>query len=128
MTTATALNTLVIEWDTLASASTQVWYDIVSPTAPISFTGAYTVYLPLVMKAPQYAYATALDVTPVTHHRAVIGACRTARSFVSWPFPAAIGGACVTEVSKPMEVIISGIPSLTHIYLPAIMIERYSVP
>ncbi|RME31895.1 MAG: hypothetical protein D6793_11780 [Thermoflexia bacterium] len=124
VTTATVLNTLVIEWDTPAPASTQVWYNIVSPTTPISFTGAYTVYLPLVMKAPQYAYATALDVTPVTHHRAVIGGLQNGQivRFVVLSRRAS-GGACVTEVSEPMEVVISGIPPLSHVYLPVVSRE-----
>lgn len=120
--TSTILNALVIEWDTLAPASAQVWYTIITPTAPITFTGAFTVYLPLVMGAPQYADATALDVTPKTRHRAVIGGLQNGQivRFVALSRRVS-SGACVTEVSAPMEVVITGIPPLSHIYLPVVM-------
>ncbi|MGB9890465.1 MAG: hypothetical protein ACPLTQ_12485, partial [Anaerolineae bacterium] len=120
--TTTVLNTLVIEWDTQDLASTQVWYTIISPTAPISFTGAFTVYLPLVMKAPQYDYATPVDVTPVTHHRAVIGGLQNGQTVRFVVLSRRLSdGACVTEVSAPIEVTITDIPPLHHVYLPVVM-------
>ncbi|MGB9777640.1 MAG: hypothetical protein ACPL7C_14015 [Anaerolineae bacterium] len=119
--TTTVLNTLVIEWDTQDLASTQVWYTIISPTAPISFTGAFTVYLPLVMKAPQYDYATPLDVTPVTHHRAVIAGLEDGQivRFVAVS-RRLYEGACVTEVSEPIEVVMN-VPPLFWVYLPVVL-------
>ncbi|MFN3930007.1 MAG: hypothetical protein ACK4OK_10280, partial [Thermoflexus sp.] len=100
---------LVIEWDTPDPASTQVWYEVISPTAPIAFTGAFTVYLPLVMRAPRYTYATPLDLTPVQHHQAMINIDHLESGQIvrlvalSRRFT---GAACVTEVSAPIEVII----------------------
>ncbi|MGB9872694.1 MAG: hypothetical protein ACPLYD_13655, partial [Anaerolineae bacterium] len=109
-------------WDTPTPASTQVWYTIISPTAPISFTGAFTVYLPLVMKAPQYDYATPVDVTPVTHHRAVIGGLQNGQTVRFVVLSRRLSdGACVTEVSAPIEVTITDIPPLHHVYLPVVM-------
>lgn len=102
--TSTVLNALVIEWDTLAPASTQVWYNVISPTEPISFTGAFTVYLPLVAKAPYYTYATVPDVTPATHHRVVIGGLQNGQivRFVALS-RRLYDGSCVTEVSAPRK-------------------------
>lgn len=124
--TSTFLNALVIEWDTLAPASAQVWYDIISPTEPISFTGAFTVYLPLVLKAPNYTYtyATPLDLTPAMHHKVIIGNLKNGqvvRFIVLSRRP--YGGACITEVSAPMEVTINGIPPLNQVYLPVVLKE-----
>jgi len=120
--TSTVLNTLVIEWDTLAPASTQVWYEILPlPSPPISPTGAFTVYLPLVMKAPTFTDATSLDVTPVTRHRAVIPGLQDGQTlrFVVLS-RRLLGGSCVTEVSAPIEVTVH-VPPLVHVYLPMVM-------
>jgi hypothetical protein len=120
--TSTVLNTLVIEWDTLAPASTQVWYEILPPPSPpISPTGAFTVYLPLVMRAPTFTDATSLDVTPVTHHRAVIPGLQDGQTvrFVALS-RRLLGGSCVTEVSAPIEVTVH-VPPLVHVYLPLVM-------
>jgi len=120
--TSTVLNTLVIEWDTLAPASTQVWYEILPPPSPpISPTGAFTVYLPLVMRAPTFTYATLLDVTPVTPHRAVISGLQDGQTvrFVALS-RRLLDGSCVTEVSAPIEVTVH-VPPLVHVYLPMVM-------
>ena len=120
--TSTVLNTLVIEWDTLAPASTQVWYEILPPpSSPISPTGAFTVYLPLVMRAPTFTYATPLDVTPVTHHRAVIAGLQDGQTvrFVALS-RRLLDGSCVTEVSAPIEVTVH-VPPLVQVYLPLVI-------
>ncbi|MBC7227585.1 MAG: hypothetical protein H5T61_10180 [Thermoflexales bacterium] len=122
--TSTLLNTLVVEWDTLAPASAQVWYNVISPTEPISFTGVFTVYLPLVVKSPYYMFATALEASPSTHHRAVIGNLQNGQIVRFVVLSRRLyGGACVTEVSEPIEVTISGIPPLNQVYLPTVLKE-----
>jgi len=76
--------TLMIEWDTGMPASTQVWYDVTKPSAPVTPTifisetiipPSSVAFLPLVAynKHPSsYSSKTPLDTTPVTHHYAEI--------------------------------------------------------
>jgi len=116
------LDSLVIEWETLAPASTQVWYDVFSPVSP-SITGTlpYTVYLPLVLRSPFLQHATPLDLTPVTHHRAVISGLQdgqTVRFYLLSRRP--LTDACITEVYGPMEVTVT-VPPIIRTYLPLIL-------
>jgi hypothetical protein len=116
------LDSLVIGWETLAPASTQVWYDVFSPVSP-SITGTlpYTVYLPLVLRSPFLQHATPLDLTPVTHHRAVISGLQdgqTVRFYLLSRRP--LTDACITEVYGPMEVTVT-VPPIIRTYLPLIL-------
>jgi len=74
------LDYLVVSWDTSVPASTQVWYSIVEPSAPLSPTIPYSVsvtYFPLVFRdykatfEPQFF--SLVDQTPETHHEVMIG-------------------------------------------------------
>lgn len=120
--TVSVLDSLIIEWDTPSPASTQVWYDVyspVSPTVPVTFP--HTVYLPLVLRSPSPQYATPLDLTPVTHHRAVISGLedgQVVRFYLLSRRP--LADACVTEVYGPVEVTVS-VPPIVRTYLPLIL-------
>lgn len=121
VTITTVLDRLVVEWDTLAPASTQVWYDILSPTVPVTPTGPYVVYLPLVMRSISYAYATPLDINPVTHHRAVISDLedgQIVRLLLLSRHPTAT--QCQTEIYGPVEITLT-IPPITQTYLPLML-------
>jgi hypothetical protein len=116
------LDSLVIEWETLAPAPTQVWYDVFSPVSP-SITGTlpYTVYLPLVLRSPFLQNATPLDLAPVTHHRAVIPGLQdgqTVRLYLLSRRP--LTDACITEAYGPIEVTVT-VPPIIRTYLPLVL-------
>lgn len=118
----TVLNTLVIEWETLEPASTQVWYNIITPTVPITPTGSHTNYLPLIMKITEsisYAFATPLDPTPTTRHRVVISGLKDGErvKFVLLS-RRLLDSSCVTEGYGPQ--ITASVPPITYIYLPLV--------
>lgn len=99
-------NTLVVGWDTQSTSASQVWYTIIPPAGPpVSPTGVYTVYFPLVMRSPTYDRFTFVEIG--THHRAEIGGLQDGQTV---RFVVATrrleGGNCVTEVSAPREVTI----------------------
>ncbi len=106
--TTTVSGGVTVAWDTLEPASTQVWYNVITPTAPITPTGMFTVYLPLVSKfAGQYAFATPLDTNRTTHHQATISGLEPGVrvEFVLLSRrPQA--NACTTEVYGPLTIIV----------------------
>jgi hypothetical protein len=116
---------LVVEWDTLEPASTQVWYDIITPTVPITPTGTLliscTVYLPVVISQPsidrEYDFATPLDTSPTTHHRAVVSPLKAGEKakFVILS-RRRIDTACTTEMYG--AITSPGMPPLLYVYLP----------
>ena len=118
---------LVIEWDTLEPASTQVWYDVIAPTVPITPGGTLllssTVYLPSVMsqRPPdrEYAFATPLDTSPTTHHRVTISSLKEGervRFIVLSRRPIDI--ACTTEAYEPITT--GSMSPLLYVYLPLV--------
>lgn len=120
--TRTVLDNLVIEWDTADDASTQVWYSLITATAPITPAGPHLVYLPIVIRQGgfDYDYATPLDVTPRTHHVAAIQGVQNGDriDFVALSRRPA-GAACRTEVSDYQKIVVAGVPStILHVYLP----------
>ena len=119
--TATVLNMLIIEWETLSPASTQVGYDLYSPISPtVPATLPHSVYLPLILRSPYPQYATPLDLTPVTYHRVVLSDLedgQTVRFYIFSRHP--LTDACVTEVYGPLEVTIA-VPPITRVYLPLV--------
>lgn len=122
--TSTVLNALLIEWDTLAPASTQVWYNVVQPISPITPTGPFTIYFPLILSSPSYAYATPLDTSLSTHHRAIIGGLEDGQIVQFVVVSRRLkNGACVTEVSEPRTVTVH-IPLIYHVYLPVVLLGQ----
>lgn len=116
---------VVVEWDTLEPASTQVWYDIITPTVPITPGGtlliSHTIYLPLVMFQPppdhEYDLATPLDTSPTIHHRAVISSLKEGEKarFVILS-RRRIDTACTTEMYG--AITSPSMPPLLYVYLP----------
>jgi hypothetical protein len=112
---------VVIEWDTLEPASTQVWYDIITPTVPITPGGtlliSHTVYLPVIrfQRPPDHVYdfATPLDISPTTHHRTVISSLKEGEKvrFVILS-RRQIDTACRTEMYGP--ITFPSTPSLLY--------------
>jgi len=121
------LNTLVIEWDTLKPASTQVLYDMVATDLiTTSIPHSYTVYIPIVSRKPAepfaYARQTPLETNPVVHHRAVIGNLED-ESEVTIEYVTLsryLGDSdCTTEMSTPKTITFK-IPKLYQTYLPLV--------
>lgn len=124
----TVLDFLIIEWDTPQPASTQVWYRILTPTVPITPTGPYFVYLPLVINGggfSSYTHATPLDITPTTRHRVIIGGLQegTQIEFIALS-RRPLTTTCVTEFSAPVRVTIGPIPPISRAYLPMVVRGR----
>lgn len=126
--TQTVLDFLIVEWDTLAPASSQVWYRLITSTTPVSPTGpySYSVYLPIVVRttipsAGEYPFATSLDTTPKTHHRVAIPHVREGDQIelvVLSRHPS--GTVCQTEFSGPIQATIGPIPPIQRVYLPLV--------
>ncbi len=121
--TQTVLDFLIIEWDTLAPASTQVVYRFLTETTPVTPTGPYFVYLPLVVKPGGWGeyLATLLDTTPKIHHRAVIPHVREGDrvEFIALS-RRPLTTSCQTEISERIEVTIGPIPPIQRVYLPLV--------
>jgi len=72
-----SLNSVIIEWDTQAAASTQVWYKVTaSPLITQSVSFSYTTFLPMISKpiatTSPFPLETEIDLNPVLHHQARI--------------------------------------------------------
>lgn len=127
VTTELYLSSLVIEWDTLAPASTQVLYEVNTTeiiTASIPYS--YTVYVPAISKAPlepsRYTNQTTLDTQPVLHHRAVIpnlpdNSMVTISYIPLSRYPK--GSDCTTEMASPQEITVET-PKVSRAYLPMV--------
>lgn len=124
--TRTVLDHLVIEWDTPEPASGQVWYEFtvpITPSTPVTPTLTHRVYLPLVIAPLNLEYATAVDTRYTTHHSvSIIGVANgDIVDFIALS-RRLLGNTCVTEVSEPLRVTISGVPSTIYrTYLPTVM-------
>jgi len=125
--TSTVLDSLIIEWDTPEPASTQVWYKFITATVPVTPTGPFTVYLPLVIQQgpPNYPLATAVDTTPVAHHRVVIRGLREDDriEFIALS-RRPLTNTCTTEVSAPFQATMGPIPPILRVYLPLVMKQQ----
>lgn len=86
ITATPSLNQMIITWNTSQPAPTQVWYNII-PAAQTAQNQAY-------------AYATPLDLTPVTSHRAVIDGLHTGDTVQFVALSRRLNNnQCVTEAS-----------------------------
>jgi hypothetical protein len=118
---------LVVEWDTLEPASTQVWYDVITPTVPITPSGTLMlssiIYLPMVIsqRPPdrEYDFATPLDTSLTTHHRVNIPFLEEGEivKFVALS-RRQTGAACRTEMYGPITT--ASVPPLLYAYLPLV--------
>ena len=107
--TITATSMITVEWDTLTPASSQVWYNLVTPTTPITYTGSssHTSYLPLFWTPldTSYDFATTLVVTPTTHYTAVIAEIPPGKEvefIVLSRHP--LEASCLTEAYGPLMI------------------------
>jgi hypothetical protein len=118
---------LLIEWNTLEPASTQVWYDVIAPTVPITPEGTLlissTIYLPVVMSHGlpdrEYDFATPLDTSPTTYHRVSIFPLKEGErvEFIVLS-RRQIDTACTTEMYGPITT--ASMPPLFYVYLPLV--------
>jgi hypothetical protein len=122
--TSTVLDFLVIEWDTPEPASTQVWYRFITATMPITHTGAFTIYIPLVIRQTlsDYPFATIVDTTPITHHRTVIHDLNEGDQieFIALS-RRPVTTTCTTEMAGPLQATMGSIPPIVRVYLPLVM-------
>lgn len=101
-------NSLKVTWRTPSPASSQVWYDIIPPSVPITFTASSVVYLPIIANSnASYAYATTLNTTPTTNHQALIpnledGQTVSLLLLSRRPYTE----ACITEIYGPIKITI----------------------
>lgn len=103
---------VVIEWDTLMPASSQVVYRVIEPTASISATAtlSYSFCLPFVSSGvPALKQYSPLDTTPTLHHQVVLTGLPSQYlidfAVLSRWFN---GQACVTSASSAARAISSG--------------------
>ncbi len=102
-------DTLMIYWNTVAPASTQVWYQIAPATNPITTTlpTTGTVYIPFVATSEQWQ-VTPLDTNPTTTHSVNIPgmqALQTGDKIIVKVLSRRPGpDACMTEGFGPIEV------------------------
>ncbi len=100
----TTTGSIMVTWDTQATASTQVWYSHAIPqTITPTITLSNTLYMPLVSRTTfDYDAATTLDLTPATFHQATISGL-TAGEEVHFIVLSrhSTGDACVTEYAGP---------------------------
>ena len=126
--TSTSLDYLVVEWDTLAPASSQVWYSIMDTTT-VTSTSPYTesvIYLPLVLNnygaIPTFQYFTPADQTQVTHHKARLGPFSAGDQKLQFIVLSRRmdGGDCRTSASELVETTFH-VGTVYHLYLPLIV-------
>jgi len=124
--TSTLVNYMVVEWDTLEPASTQVLYTAWD-SETISFTVTAVVYLPLVISNPgtedvlaTLSRATFADQTPVTHHQALLGPLQDGQMvrFIALS-RRLVGGECQTSPSGLIETVFHTGP-VYYEYLPLV--------
>jgi len=121
------LDFLVIEWDTLEPASTQVWYSILD-TSPLTPTAAYTesvIYLPAVFNdygtVPDFQYFTPVDQTPVTHHRVLVESLEDGQTVQFIALSRRLDGSeCRTSSSDVMKKTLH-IDPVFRLYLPLVV-------
>ncbi len=125
VTAESQLNSLVIEWDTLTPASTQVIYEVSTTevlTSEVPYS--YTVYMPILSKAPStpsaYTNQTVVDTEPVLHHKAIIPNLPDESKITITFIPLSrypTGSSCTTEMTDPVKITIET-PKIFEVYLP----------
>jgi hypothetical protein len=100
---------VTVDWDTLGPATAQAWYNVITPTAPITHTGAFTVYFPLVFRfTGNYTFATLLDMNRTTHHQFTVSGLQPGVNveLVLLSRRPQVN-ACTTEVYGPLTITVS---------------------
>ncbi len=125
--TSASLDFLVIEWDTPAPASTQLWYSIWD-NPHVTSTVAYTdsvIYFPVVFNnygaEPDFQHATLADQTPITHHWVKIGPFEDRQTVQFIALSRRLDGSeCRTSSSDVMETTLH-IGPIFRLYLPLVV-------
>ncbi|OQA95415.1 MAG: hypothetical protein BWY25_02441 [Chloroflexi bacterium ADurb.Bin222] len=100
---------LLLNWNTTVPGSTQVWYQIVGSTAPVTTTApmSHTMFLPLIMR--DIWQATVLNPTPTTSHSVSIPGMQSLQSgdkiIVRLLSRRPTADACVTEGYGNIEIV-----------------------
>lgn len=103
---------LIVTWNTLELASTQVRYHVAQSQAVISDTSALTntAYFPTVhytLDTSKFSFTT-IDTTPVTYHQAVISGLNEGDTLTFIPLSRRpINNKCITEVDEPRSITIN---------------------
>lgn len=131
VTTRVFLDSLIIEWDTLEPASTQVWFGITPYYEPyVPYTGTMTVsqvlYLPLITRDPvEYPYYIAPNYTPKTHHVARLHDLHDGDTIHYLLLSRRLNGAaCTTEIYGPVDIKINITP-IMETYLPITVKDKH---
>lgn len=123
LNTTVSLNSITVNWETPGTPSTtQVWYDVMQPSSPVSPTAplSHTLHLPLMHRGDDYVYefATDLDLTLATYHQAIIGNLSDGDSVYLVALSSrVVDGQVVTEVSTPVLINIA-VPLVQEAPLP----------
>lgn len=97
-------NSLVIEWDTLAPASTQISYTVTPAVVTSTLELSHTTYLPVLRSTPRFYYS-ALDTTPVVKHTVILDQLLGGDTVTFVPMSRRVNGnVCVTEAGLPHQV------------------------
>ena len=99
----TGNNSVTISWQTNAGASTQVWYNVIPPTTPVSPTTplTQTLYFPLIATGERgYAYNSDIDHTQTTTHQVIIAALQPGDEVRFIILARHFAAACLTERSE----------------------------
>ncbi len=104
--TTLASSTLTVTWNTIVSASGQVWYTVIPYTEPFTPTVplTHTSYLPLVSRSV-LPLTTDIDFTPQTQHSATISGLQSRDTVKIWILSRRpLTDICTTEGYGPIEV------------------------
>lgn len=120
MTTVLVSDTLTVTWDTASLAHSQIWYNVISPTVPItpSATMTYTSYMPIIaLNRPPAGYReeTPLNaVTPATHHEATITNLPTGGKIELFVIVRHLeGDTCQSRISDKLQIDIGSTTTTT---------------
>jgi hypothetical protein len=107
----TNTHSITVSWETAAPASTQIWYNQITPTEPFSPTEplTYTTYLPLISnESLDFDHATGVNYMQSTTHQALIDQLESGQIINLVILARHLkDGACVTEYVHPKSVRLS---------------------
>jgi len=101
-------NDLIIEWNTIAPASTQLTYTVshkvYTPTAEMT----HTVFSPLIFNPYKPSTPSLLDTTPVTQHKVILNGLLDGDTVTFIPMSRRpLNNTCITEVGDPYMVTVN---------------------
>ncbi|MEA3308572.1 MAG: hypothetical protein U9Q70_03545 [Chloroflexota bacterium] len=109
----TGSQSITITWQTDAGASTQVWYNILTPSPQISPTTTltHTAYLPLIATGERdYEYSSGINYIQATIHQVIIDALQPDDEVRFIILARHFAGACLTERSEQFTARTKAMP------------------